>query len=72
LTPTRAMAPLTSKLWQVWHSVTISDLWSHHCEWSKKNSHHSFSVDFQGLPEKFLLNHVLRSHKKHDEVLHPA
>ncbi len=28
--------------------------------------------EFQGLLEKILLNHVLCSRKKHDEVLHPA
>ncbi len=50
--PTRAMAPLTSKLWQVWHSVTISHLWSHHCEWSKKNSHYSFCVWFPRIAGK--------------------
>jgi hypothetical protein len=27
---TRAVAPLTGELWQVWYSDTFSDLWSHH------------------------------------------
>jgi len=44
LTPTRAMAPLICELWQDWYSVTLSDLWSHHCAGSGKNSRHSFSL----------------------------
>jgi hypothetical protein len=47
LTPTRGIAPLTCELWQVWCSVTFSDLWSQHCEGSLKNSCHSFCVTFR-------------------------
>jgi len=52
LTPTRAMAPLTCKLWQDWISVTFPDLWSHRCEGSKKNSRHSFSISPAGTAFK--------------------
>jgi hypothetical protein len=39
-----AMAILTCELWQDWCSVTLSALWSHHCEGSKKNFSHCFSL----------------------------
>ncbi len=59
LTPTRALAPLTYELWQDWCSVTISDLWSHHCEGSKKNSHHSFSFWTPGkLPYQIMYRNI--------------
>ncbi len=72
LTRTRAMALSTCELWQtVWCSLTFSDLWSHHCEGSKKNYRHSFS-DLQGLQQNFLSNHVVWSHRSGDEVPRPA
>jgi hypothetical protein len=40
-----------------WSSVTFSDLWSHHCEGSKKNSCHSFFLWPTGTAEK----HVFKS-----------
>jgi hypothetical protein len=67
LTPTRAMAPLTRELWQVWCSVTLSDPWSHHCAGSKNPATVSFS-NLQALQKNFLSNHVDWSHRSHDEV----
>jgi len=47
-----AMAILTCELWQDWCSVTLSALWSHNCEGSKKNFCHSFSLWPAGTAEK--------------------
>jgi hypothetical protein len=38
------MTPLTCEFWQGWCSVTFSDPWSHHCEGSKRNYSHRFSL----------------------------
>jgi hypothetical protein len=44
LTSTRATTPLTCEFWQGWCSVTFSDPWFHHCEGSKRNYSHHFSL----------------------------
>ncbi len=72
LTPTRAMVLLTCESWQDWCSVTFSDLWSNHCEGSKRNSCHSFSLWPPGTAEKLPIKYELWSHRSHDEVLHLA
>jgi hypothetical protein len=63
------MAPLTCELWQVWCSLIFSDLWSHHCEGSKKNSCHSWPA---GTAEKLPSKSCSLINRSYDEALHLA
>jgi hypothetical protein len=55
--------PSTCELWQFWCSLTFSDLWSHHCEGSVKNSCLSFSLWPPGTAKELPFKSCTLDHK---------